>query len=174
MYTTVKDEYKQGPRRKAHGYPQGQWAKFLHGRLLRNCEYGYSNLFILTAPAATSGGRTHFRTTAPRRALYIPWVMATTSMDYTDNVLTSWQLWANGEIIASGMCGQYRADVGVYIPPESDVSMYLRCVNGSAANACNGYLVPWYEFDSEVDIWEFGSGGNRENPRTVGRIPVWP
>ncbi len=171
--TPKDDRYGQGPRRKALGYPKGEHSLFLDGRLLRRVQIDSTRGMLPTgAGVTTDTGALLVRQVENQRALYIPWVVAGTDHNYQDNVVASWQLWANNKKIAHAIAGQYRADVKVYVPPKSIVTFYLRCANTLGVAVYNRYAVPWIEFDAQTDKWDFGEGGFIANP-AVGAL-TWP
>lgn len=170
--TPKHDKYDMDPDKKAFGYPAGQCTLFVAGRFLRGIEHNAVRGMLTTGAGATNDtGALAVRTTPRGRGLYIPWVVGGTDWYFQDNVTVSWQLWAMNQMIASAVCGQFRADIGIFIPPETQVTFYLRCQNTLATAVYHRYTVPWYEFNAD-DVWEMGSGGNAGNP-AVGTL-TWP
>lgn len=168
------DRYIQDGRKKALGYPQGQATMFLAGRLLQNADFGGARGFITAAAAATTDTTNNFHTTANERAMYLYWVEHGACFDYTEDVIATWQIWADNKFVASGVSAPHVSPIGVYIPPNSNCSFYSRVVSalGAPNNRYFPYAITWVEFDAEMDVWEFGSGSLALNPAIAAL--AWP
>lgn len=168
------DRYGQAGRVKAIGYPLGKPTMFIDGRLLENYEYEAARGVMTGVGNATSNLTIQMLAVPYNRALYIPWVVMGTFGNFTEDIVASWQIWADNREIASGVAGAYRADTKIYIPMDSQVTFYARIVNaiGPVANRFYFYGVPLITFDTRPDVWEWGRGNNAANP-AIGALN-WP
>lgn len=158
---------------KSHGYPKGQISMFLHGRWLHDC------LFIShrgqTATAA-GGGVTNYapaaiHTTQIGRAACIIFAGGS-DWFYQDNVIASWQIYADNKHIASAMFGFGVTYVYAYVPPRCVINYYSQITNNAALIGYTRHSVYIVDFDAESDKYTYGEGSLAANP-AIGAL-AWP
>ncbi len=169
-YNQIDDRYDQGPRKKARGYPSGDSTRFLHGRIVRRyvCTCFAGGSIPMPVAATTDIISANFFI-ARGRAAYICMLHFFGNYNYRHNIDVQYQIFINGKRVISGSSSNILQPINVYVPSESRWRVYIRIINNEPV--ITGFLkasLEICEYDSFVDVWDYGTGAYLPNPN------VWP
>ena len=164
------DRYDQGGRQKIPPYEKGQSTVFLDGRLLRNVEYIRTSVVNALVPATFVGILQINWNTEKDRASYFESIEIDSDEGVLvppDAIVLAGQLWANGNRFFSFFAPLPLSPINVYVPPSSNISLYLFVSNAWGIGSVNVWTrmnLNSMTFSAIDDIWNFGSGSGAANP----------
>lgn len=170
MEPGLKDD-RHGINWKHVGYPQGQGTCHLDGRIVRDV-IRQDLRGQINVPAGFLFVAAPLGTVPADRARYIDFISISGSSPYTANIWVVWQLWAAGKFVMAGTYVEKPLPVRVYFPPETVITFYVGSFNGLGFGVHGYAWASMIEYNAEIDIWEYGNGGNVPNP-AANAIP-WP
>ena len=152
----------------------GQAGVFRDGRFLRDIVTGSHVLYTVAGPGVTAVGPLQIQRHDESRALLLDWIEVN-SIVARINVQVEWQIFSDSYRIANGMISLAVMPLGLYLPPYSNQSFYMRVTNNTLAppiNLASSTTLRFIEFDVEGDKYDLGKGTNANNPAFVD--VVWP